>query len=355
MKASICAMRVAHPAALAAVVLVAVAAPPCALGDGGFVAPFEKDVWEPHQKAIILYDGENQTEDLILQAGFEGDTKDFSWIVPVPSLPTFDTAETSLFWECASLTRPLTRERGSGWGCADNDAYLSPDVGRDDSKINIYDDQIVGIYQVLTLGADDPGQLADSLEAWGFLHEANEASVEEALQFYIDKSWYFVAMRIDSTSGAAQRHGGYWYGGLDPIRLTFSTPELVYPMRISAISTKDLCEVLLYVCAPHRMTYSGAATEYANLFDASELADLREHHVNLGQVITKPCFMTKLRRTFTAAEMTDDLILERAPTDAEFRKIEYTGLPSTEILFLAMAGILVTRARRARRKRSSPD
>ena len=168
----------------------------------------------------------------------------------------------------------------------------------------------------------------------------------EALEFYIEKSWYFVAMKMDSASTGGQYYGGYWYGPIDPIRLSFETSEVVYPLRISAISASDPSEVLLYVCAAHRMTFAGATTEYANRLDDSELDHIWSEYEYLGQILTEACYMTKLRKIFRVAEMTDDLFLERAPNDDEFRQIDYTGFPSTELLLLATVGFLAVRARR---------
>ncbi|MCK4304091.1 MAG: DUF2330 domain-containing protein [Candidatus Eisenbacteria sp.] len=324
----------------------------CAWADGAFFSSYGKDIYEPSQKALIFYDSARQREDLIIQAGFEGNTTDFAWVVPVPSLPDLDTADNQLFEECYSLTKPLSRKRGSMWGCSRDSDTPTKTGGRDD--IHIYDEQLVGIYQTLTVGADDGATLADSLEAWGYLHQENRGEAEAALQFYINKSWYFVAMKVDPSSSVWNSNaGGYWHGGLDPIRFSFDTEQIVYPMRISALSAMDQTEVLLYVCDSHRTTVDRATTEYANRIDEIELDHIQRLYPHLGEVLTGPCFFTKLRRTFTIDEMDDDIHFERAQSDAEFREINYTGLPFTEILLVAMIGITISGVRYYERKRLS--
>ncbi len=343
---------VPEAASLASVVLVLAAfgvAPRDAWADGGLITDYFRDVWEPAQRAILLFDPEVGREDLILQAEYEGNTDNLAWIVPVPSVPTLATADSRLFEDCANLTRLTVRNRGIGCG-DDNDWVATPTNG-----IDILDQQTVGIYQTLTLGASDASVLADSLDAWGFLHARNRAPVEAALQFYIDKSWFFVAMRTDSASIAGSSPGAYRIGGLDPIRLTFPTTQAVYPLRISAISARDPSQILLYVCAPHRMTFSGARTEYANRVTDRELRRLQTLYPRLGAVITRTCFLTKLRAYVTASAMTDDLILQPAPNDDEFREISFAGIPLPEMLFLALVLVWFQAARHGRPRGRRPQ
>jgi hypothetical protein len=58
--------------------------------DGCFVAPpfvwdKHKDINEPTQKAILVYDAGR--EDVILQVKYGGPVEQFGWLVPVPSPP----------------------------------------------------------------------------------------------------------------------------------------------------------------------------------------------------------------------------------------------------------------------------
>lgn len=317
-----------------------------ARADGGFVTNYFRDVWEPAQRAILLFDPQAGREDLILQAEYEGSTNDFAWIVPVPSLPTLAAADAGLFVECADLTKLVVRNRGLGCGGESGRSIDAPGGG-----IDIYGDQLVGIYQTLILGAANASVLADSLAMWGYLHAGNRPSVEAALQFYIDKSWFFVAMRTDSASVAGSGSGDLRAGGLDPIHLTFSTTTAVYPLRISAISARSNGQVLLYICAPHRMTFPGATAEYANQINERELRHLQSRYPLLGTVITRPCFLTKLRAYVPASAMNDDLVLEQAPDDTEFRDVDYAGIPVPEMMLLALVLAFFGGSRRLRSRR----
>lgn len=336
--------------------LLALMTPQSALSDGGMMPPYGYDLWEPSQKALIIYDDESRTEEMILQVDFEGESEDFAWLVPVPAVPVLKTADYNLFWDLAKLTQPLEKRSGSFICSGDDGDVVAPGgLGRD-NEVDIYNRETVGIFETMTIGAESSGALADSLEQWGYLHEANRQAVESVLQFYIDKSWYFVAMKIDSASAAAERHGHYWYGPIDPIHLSFESTEIVYPMKISSISARedDPSMVLLYVCTDHRMTFEGASTEYANHFSIPEFTFLRENYAYLGPYLTAPPYLTKLRVSLTASEMTDDIVLERASTDDEYREVYGAGIPATELMFLVMGGAILWRARRTRRRNASP-
>src|SRR5580693_7641723 len=74
--------------------------------DGMFVAPKfvwdkHKDINEPTQKAIIVYDAGR--EDLILQVKYEGSVDEFGWLVPVPNLPEVKEGSMKCFYELSKL------------------------------------------------------------------------------------------------------------------------------------------------------------------------------------------------------------------------------------------------------------
>ena len=91
-------------AAVLVIVLVLITATP-AFADGGFfVHDPSRDIHQPAQKAIILY--ENGREDLILQVKYEGDADEFAWVIPVPNYPDVNVSEPELFVELAFSTPP---------------------------------------------------------------------------------------------------------------------------------------------------------------------------------------------------------------------------------------------------------
>src|SRR5580765_8727166 len=74
-----------------------------AFADGVFVWKKEKDINEPTQKAIILYD--QNRENLILQVKFEGAAEEFGWLIPVPGQPEVRKGSMEAFYELSQITQ----------------------------------------------------------------------------------------------------------------------------------------------------------------------------------------------------------------------------------------------------------
>jgi hypothetical protein len=304
--------------------------------DGGMIGPTDFYLFESAQQAFIIFDPDAERETMILRTGFRTAAEDFAWVVPVPGLPELDVAEAELFTQARSYTSPVYRDRNFGCGCPESDFGTTPNTKGD---ITIYEERTVGIYDTRVVGAESSTELTDWLEAQGFLGEANRFKVATALQFYIDKDWYFVAMRIDSTAFAGNPYAEYWYGSTQAISLSFDTEQAVLPMRISEISTAGSVGVYVFVSAPHRMTFPGASTEYANRIGRGELDYLEQHYPLVAGRVTQNGFLTRLHATLHASDMTEDIEIVRASSDGEFRRIDYAALPWFEGVLLALAGL----------------
>ena len=337
------AQRLASPALLLGllVLLIALGAGPV-LADGMFISPRYTFMYETAQQAVLEWDGDSHQERLTILPSFYGDAHSFGWILPVPGLPEVTAAQSNLFRELDTVTAPLYRSRDGDWGCL-NDEHFSPDSGGTNADVEIITEELVGYYRTLVLHADDSAALEDSLGAWGFLHEENQADVTDILQHYVDKDWYFVAMQVDSTALE-----GYWnyyqkqdmvdpwyypYWGLEPVTLDFASDVPVYPMRISSYSAYSNTRVNLYTVADRRLTFTGALTHYANRFDPGEVAALREY-THLPALLQQGEYLTKLQRTYDPVDMDMDIVLETAPDQSEYRGIYYSGFPLTSLLLL---------------------
>ncbi|HEY55013.1 MAG TPA: DUF2330 domain-containing protein [Dehalococcoidia bacterium] len=227
-------MKICLAAALAIVLLLIPATP--ALADGGFfVLDPSRDIYQPAQKAIILY--ENNRETLILQVKYEGDADEFAWVIPVPNYPDVDVAEPELFRELAELTEVEVHFGGCGCGF-----LAGPGAG-----VEVWEEMVVGPYDVAILSASSSEALIDWLNANGyFFPEEGEGIIDS----YVAQSgeWYFVATKINAEAEAT----GLAEGTIQPLRLSFDSDEIFYPLRITSLSS-DRCEVLLYVFADQKV------------------------------------------------------------------------------------------------------
>ncbi|MBC8422516.1 DUF2330 domain-containing protein [bacterium] len=330
---------------IAGALLACLLAAPAALADGCMIAPWEYEIHETEQLAYLSWDADAGREELHILPKFYGDTQNFAWIVPVPGLPELEVSSVDIFRSLANLTAPEYRHRDRGWSC--NESQFSPDTaGAPNDGVDIIDEQLVGMYQTMTVGADDAGALTDSLTAWGFLHDGNIDEVAPLLASYVDEDWYFVTLKVDSTAFAEPQYDWYWYGGMQPIRLVFDTESPVYPMRISALSAVDDTSVTLYVDAGRRMDFAGAETLYANALTIREKRAVDARYPSLAPLLGEGRFLTKLRRLYAPDQMNADVHLVSASSNAEYHRIYYSGLPMTMGLMLGTAGLLFFRRRK---------
>src|ERR1044071_8045797 len=82
-----------------------------ALADGCFVTADKRDIHEPTQKALIVY--ECGREDLVLQVRYAGATENFAWLVPTPARPNLVECSEKIFYDLAVFTHPVLK-RGFG-------------------------------------------------------------------------------------------------------------------------------------------------------------------------------------------------------------------------------------------------
>src|SRR5437763_2640681 len=98
---------------LAGLMLVMVLRSGAARADGCFITADKRDIAEPAQKALIVY--QRGVEDLYLNVRYSGEAEDFAWIVPTPSQPRVTQASTKLFYDLGIFTNPV-KSHGFGGG-----------------------------------------------------------------------------------------------------------------------------------------------------------------------------------------------------------------------------------------------
>jgi len=269
-----------------------------------------QDLHQTGQRAIILHGNTtgNMTQHLILSVQFAGDVEDFAWVVPVPSIPEIDVTDADVFTELSHFTIAAIPDRGKpGFACVPAD--MGPPNG-----VDVIDEQVVGPYATATLSAEDPNALVHWLNDNGYFFPEEG---ENVIAGYIEKSWYFVATRInaiDEDTGKALEEGS-----IEPVVLSFASDEIVYPLRITSLSA-TAPEVLLYIIADHVMVpeqypwhvrygpwwENEFSVEFA---DRVSIDDFSVYDVLPGLMSTyldgDEFYLTKLRGRITADEMVD--------------------------------------------------
>ncbi len=324
-----------------------------AWADGGMFPVFAGSGESADQRAVVVFDGARET--LILQTAYEGDGSDFAWVIPVPEqlgASDIGTADPRLFDDLYYLTEPrgyAYGNAGGGCGCGGGAAGGQPLV-----PVRVWETLHVDNYQLAILSASDSSDLAAWLNGNGYAFPAGH---EDELDYYVGKSWFFVAVKMSpgqGHSGAPPPPGvGDDLPGeeMRPLLLRFNIPEPVYPMRISAASSSGEVELLLYVIARHRVTSRNYNTEQVRLsalfregdFGAYYDEQFRESLAGAGAgsllveyVGTLPgyitsthaadlglgagtYYVTRLRSYLQPYDMQEDIALIDAPDDDDFQ------------------------------------
>jgi hypothetical protein len=300
-----------------------------------------RDMWGVEQRSFLIFRAKEV--DLIPAVKFEGNARDFGILVPVPAVPKLSTAGSQIFSEASFMTQPMFRNTGGGCGCDDNFFTVSPanfdsrNTGAElssDGVTVVYEKQ-VGAFLAAVLQATSAADLTKWLNTNGYHYNPGDDAI---LGDYVNRKWYFVAMKLD-TAQAPKVIDGFWTALTSPARITFphDGKSLSYPLKISAISTNERSEVLVYTIGPDPMRFPGAKVEYANFISETEAEAIASRYPTLAGFLPPGVFFSKLRRTFAKAEMNNDLTIAPTTDRSEFREIRYTNAGFRgAALFLAM-------------------
>lgn len=325
----------------AAAVLIGlqVAAPASACACGAPAPRPGTDVIVDKEHAILSWiDGQERIE-LLLDMLTDAD--DVGFIFPTPNPATVTVGDRQNFADIEEAIQPRRVVEDDWWGV---------DVGGDGGSVGaepqILDQVQLGPVQATTLKASDAAGLTSWLDANGY---AIRDEIATLLDGYVESGWFFVALKLTSDVPLE--------GGLDPIRFTFDSDELVYPMALSkAATTPQLAR--LYVFQDHRARVAAldnpsAASTYGAAVWAGPAPDAVP---GLG------AYLTVIDLTFDspASQVPGDLVIVDNGDDSSLipeyrvvRPLTIFGVPFGVLVILGVAaggvilvglGLLVARA-----------
>ena len=220
--------------------------------DGVFVAPKfvwdkHKDINEPAQKAILVYD--NGREDLILQVKYDGPVEEFGWLIPVPNLPTVQKGSMKCFYELSRYTQKLWERPVYATRSASQDLASLSAGNKQEPPVKVIEIKTVGAYDVAVLSTKDAGALKNWLETDHFYFPTNKTDV---LDVYVKQHWYFIAVKVNLGQGlwgTISSRLKLASGELHPLQISFASDHCVYPLKISSVNGQP-SEVQIYVLSP---------------------------------------------------------------------------------------------------------
>lgn len=324
-------------AVLAWITFMAVAAPSHACACGAFVAPPDAQATMNHEVALVHWDG--SIENVVMQLALNASTDNVALVLPTPTPAKVTAVDKATFTELEALTGPEVKKRrhwtvGSIFATSSHSAAARPGAPQ------VVDQVHLGPLEATTLAGGDLAGLQKWLADNGY---AIRPAVSAALDPYLRDGWSFVAMRLTSTAPIA--------GGLKPVRVTFQSSRLVYPMRLSVAAAAPQ-QVTIFTLTEHRQQRTDA--------DASGQTVQVQFAGNVSSTVRDPLlrelagnhggYLTKMKIDIPKPEqITSDFEFSDARNDDAYRQVVYdehdVTIPIELILFAGLVfGALVVSA-----------
>ncbi|MER7619895.1 DUF2330 domain-containing protein [Streptomyces sp. NPDC126503] len=331
--------------------------PAYACGCGAMIPDPAARIGVDREESAVHWDG--ATETIVMRFHVSGNARRAAWIMPVPGRADVTLGDPGLFDHLEDLTAPERRDRfyfwprGDDWpfsaGRGDGAGAAAPG-GAAGTGVGVVGRERLGPFDVARLTATDPEALGRWLRAHGFdLPER----LPGALRPYVERRWEYVAIRL-----APEEENAVLRGELTPLRITFASRELVYPMRLSRLARTPQ-SLGLYVLADHRMEPRSAIGGERPEVTFAGRVDRPEGPL-AGLTGGRTVHLTALEQGFPRPERIDGDHLLRTVADTPYRRVEYTdrlltvagGVPVWLLAVVAGAAALTAGAAlRARRKR----
>jgi len=211
--------------------------PSSALADSGWIPIGVAEVYEPGQKAIIAWDGENEILILATDVRADSDTMALE-IFPLPSEPEkIEEGDFSSFTRIAELIEDEFKYQQPWWDCA---PYQKAGNG-----VEIVFHKKIGRHDIWVAKANDAGEFTqwaeDFLAQNEIEHEISSPELESLVGDYIGEGIDFFVFDLVEISSEDR--------SVEPIVYQFKTDFLYYPLKISSI-IPGYTEIRLFLLTP---------------------------------------------------------------------------------------------------------
>lgn len=296
--------------------------------------------------ALVTTDG--TTETVVMRLNLESTTDNAALVVPTPTPAKVDSASETLFDELQELSAPRVETvRDWTFGSVLPGASPPEGVAATAGVPAVLDQVHLGPLEATTVSGGSLTGVQDWLTAHGYVLRQE---ISAGLDPYLREGWSVVAMRLTSTAPLN--------GPLAPVKLTFASDRLVYPMRMSA-QARSPQNVVIYTLGEHRMARgdADAATQPVETDYAGTIAD-RADDPTLSELPGD--YLTRMSTWIgDPAAITSDFEFVAAPNDEPFQRVVYrhetyditipvlAGAAAAVFLAVLAAAVVVVRRRSA--------
>jgi hypothetical protein len=226
------------------------------------------------EKILFIQDGDTVTAHVQIQ--YQGDAKDFSWVVPVPTEPTLGVGSDNLFVQLRNTTRPTFTLNMSTDGTCKAESRMNgstagvPSQAAAPGGVTVVSQAQVGPYDTAVIKADDPGALKKWLTDNAYVIPAK---LDPLLAPYVAGKYFFVALKLTKDRSA---------GDVQPIVLKYKATKPGIPIRLTSVAAIPNMAVYVWVLGDTR----AIPENYRHAIINEARIDWLNNGQNYSQVVT---------------------------------------------------------------------
>ena len=174
------------------------------------------------EAAVIVWDPATKTQHFIRRATFQGNARDFGFLVPTPAAPQLAAVDDDIFETLQDKTRRPTVERTRreiDWSYFTQEKEGATMVTAG-APVEVVQTAKVAGYEAVVLDASDAKALADWLRQHDY---ATTPELETWLEAYVRQRWMITAFKIDKAQSDTAR--------TEAVRMSFTTERPFFPYR----------------------------------------------------------------------------------------------------------------------------
>lgn len=285
---------------------------------------------------LALVTGDGALETVVMRLNLSTSADNAALVMPTPTPAAVTDAPPELFDVLADLSAPrveTVRKWVIGWGGAASPEGMTAGAlpGAGSGAPTVLDQVQLGPLEATTLSGGDLAGVQKWLADNGY---ELRSEISAGLDPYLREGWSIVAMRLTTQDSSLT-------GPLAPVKLTFESHELIYPMRMSAQATSPQT-VVIYTLGEHRMqrTDPDALSQYVDI-DYAGSVDGRTDEPMLTELASNGAYLTKMTSSIVEPEaITSDFLFAPAPTDEPFQRVVYR-YEYVNMTLMILAGVVM--------------
>ena len=220
---------------------------------GFYVSKADGTLKNKTSQVILVRDG-NKTV-ITMYNDFNGDTKDFAMVVPVPvilkkndikvvdqsvfqKLNDYSAPRLVEYWDQNACNEFDKMENKSSVSSSLNEVVVTSAFGLKRSSVKIEAQYLIGEYDILILSAKESGDLKKWLNENGYKIPAN---AEEVLEPYIKSNLKFFVVKVNEKE-KKKLNSNF----LRPIQINFNSPKFMLPIRLGMANADGDQDLIVY-------------------------------------------------------------------------------------------------------------